>query len=856
TGIVDWHNGFLVCIVNGQAVDTVHYSAPDYNCPQNTEQFTITINVTGLPPAQPTFVKVSGRTYNTQTGAGIPGGQYYSCMQNEARYDPQTSPEYITDMATTPDGKGYWLVGADGGVFTFGDAGYYNSLPALMAKAGQTDPYGVSSHERITGIASTPDGKGYLLVGSDGGVFTFGDAQFRGSMYKDSQGAQISFSGMITGISVDDSNGGYALVASDGGVFNFGIPSSHFYGAATSHGLGGSQPVHAPGVYQDSKGNNIYGASYNNPPTSSYATGIAYNNRYNFTTGTTSAPDGYWIVTSSGTVYPYGSATNYHNAYPESAPVSGIASTPTGNGYYFVYSDGNVNFPGYKQSNPYDTASWGDAFYYYANSSGDYQFPIGSTQVYCVRQTQGAPSTFIGPTLNSQYHCGVSYEWQYADTYSSSHTCSSGGNTYYYDLNTDSGLDFGWTPAATLSCGSALSGPSPGIYGQPFVVTVSFTANNGATSGSAIQISSTPSLGGLPTSGTISANGSASYSVPNVSATAAGRYTIYWTVSGGGAANSISCQGSIYVGYQPFISVLGGDIAAGMGYGSSCTPSSNSGLYGNNYPHAYPTAVGSGGQMASLSDGAIKGFMTALNADGTSSLTGAPMVYPFGPSGLAFANSPNNSGGYGGDLNLTGYWSCLPDYYGQTATTTSTPTFTSGSTVPSASNTYTASAAPGSAVSIAGGTLANGSHITLKVNGNVYISGNISYASYTNVTEIPRFELVTNGNIYIDASVTNLEGAFIAQGGNVYTCASISAGVPSEIRDYTSCKNPLKVVGALSASTLHFDRTYGHPISNPADGTPASAAEIIQSSPELWLNGGSPSSSPVDQYITSLPPVL
>jgi hypothetical protein len=35
---------------------------------------------------------------------------------------------------------------------------------------------------RIVGIASTPDGKGYWLVGADGGVFTFGDAQFYGSM--------------------------------------------------------------------------------------------------------------------------------------------------------------------------------------------------------------------------------------------------------------------------------------------------------------------------------------------------------------------------------------------------------------------------------------------------------------------------------------------------------------------------------------------------------------------------------------------------------------------------------------------------------------------------------------------------
>jgi hypothetical protein len=33
----------------------------------------------------------------------------------------------------------------------------------------------------IVGMAPTPDGKGYWLVGSDGGIFTFGDATFDGS---------------------------------------------------------------------------------------------------------------------------------------------------------------------------------------------------------------------------------------------------------------------------------------------------------------------------------------------------------------------------------------------------------------------------------------------------------------------------------------------------------------------------------------------------------------------------------------------------------------------------------------------------------------------------------------------------
>jgi len=30
-------------------------------------------------------------------------------------------------MAATPDGRGYWLVARDGGIFTYGDAGFFGS---------------------------------------------------------------------------------------------------------------------------------------------------------------------------------------------------------------------------------------------------------------------------------------------------------------------------------------------------------------------------------------------------------------------------------------------------------------------------------------------------------------------------------------------------------------------------------------------------------------------------------------------------------------------------------------------------------------------------------------------------------
>jgi hypothetical protein len=38
---------------------------------------------------------------------------------------------HVVGLAPTATGKGYWMVGVDGGVFAFGDAGYVGSVPGL-----------------------------------------------------------------------------------------------------------------------------------------------------------------------------------------------------------------------------------------------------------------------------------------------------------------------------------------------------------------------------------------------------------------------------------------------------------------------------------------------------------------------------------------------------------------------------------------------------------------------------------------------------------------------------------------------------------------------------------------------------
>jgi hypothetical protein len=72
-------------------------------------------------------------------------------------------------MAATADGGGYWLVASDGGIFSFGDAVFHGSMGGQVLD------------EPVVGMAATADGGGYWLVASDGGIFSFGDAVFEGS---------------------------------------------------------------------------------------------------------------------------------------------------------------------------------------------------------------------------------------------------------------------------------------------------------------------------------------------------------------------------------------------------------------------------------------------------------------------------------------------------------------------------------------------------------------------------------------------------------------------------------------------------------------------------------------------------
>jgi len=186
-------------------------------------------------------------------------------------------------IAATPSGKGYWLVGSDGGVFSFGDAAFYGSAGWMQL------------NKPIVGIAATPSGKGYWLVASDGGVFSFGDAGFYGST------GSLLLNRPIIGIASTPNGHGYWLAASDGGIFSFGDAS--FYGSTGSLHL--NEPIIGIASTGDSRGYWLGASdggifSFGDAPFKGSSVGGLNGAQ---AVGIVRAPsNGYWVLTSSGAV--------------------------------------------------------------------------------------------------------------------------------------------------------------------------------------------------------------------------------------------------------------------------------------------------------------------------------------------------------------------------------------------------------------------------------------------------------------------------------------------------------------------------------------------------------------------------
>jgi hypothetical protein len=214
------------------------------------------------------------------TSGGVYGSTGTLWLGSPASQRVRTSS--VVGMASTADGRGYWVLTSSGRAYAFGDA------PKLTARAqGQrvagivADPtggywlytssgnvYGTSgagrfgsaaarhAHTPIIGMASTADGRGYWMVNSSGGVYAFGDAtELRNSPNRS-----------VAGIAAA-AHGGFWLFTATGNV-------SRYAGAGWYGSVAGLR-VRRPSIV-----------------------GMA----------STADGRGYWLVSASGRVYAFGDA--------------------------------------------------------------------------------------------------------------------------------------------------------------------------------------------------------------------------------------------------------------------------------------------------------------------------------------------------------------------------------------------------------------------------------------------------------------------------------------------------------------------------------------------------------------------
>ncbi len=234
-----------------------------------------------------TRLRAMGYTFVSICGAGPASGPQvsatYAFGDAPAPGPPVTSNVPLVGAATA-DGGGYWEVAADGGIFSFGDAVFHGSMGGRPLNAP------------IVGMAATADGDGYWEVAADGGIFSFGDAVFHGSM------GGRPLNAPIVGMAATADGDGYWEVAADGGIFSFGD--------AVFHGSMGGRALNAPIV------------------------GMA----------ATADGDGYWEVAADGGIFSFGDAV-FHGSMGGralNAPIVGMAATADGDGYWEVAADGGV----------------------------------------------------------------------------------------------------------------------------------------------------------------------------------------------------------------------------------------------------------------------------------------------------------------------------------------------------------------------------------------------------------------------------------------------------------------------------------------------------------------------------------
>jgi hypothetical protein len=760
-------------------------------------------------------------------------------------WPPTGSSEHVVGIAGTPDGHGYWEVTNIGGVFAFGDAGYHGSSgqvnPGLPA--GGANSFSVSD---IVGIASSPDGGGYLMVGADGGVFAFGDAGYHGSSGQVNPGLPAgganSFvpSSNIVGIALGSGANGYWMLDKTGHTYAFNetyftnVSNSSMSSIASTPDGGGYWLVGTDGsIY------NYGDAGYVTPAGSGTIIGISGDPAVGKSGGVFK---GYRTVNTIGDIFDYGGAT-YKGGSPWGVSnVVGLETTPDGQGYVLVGSDGGI-------------FNYGSAGFY------------GSTQpaILATATLNGASSSLV---FNASPWTNVTNSTLFVITA----TNTSG------QKSTTSVTCAGTPNHPTITCGYGNTSPSTVGAGQNFsyIATVNYSWPNNTSN----QITGyiTVTINGVSKNSPTATASASPYSgtVNNFKISTPGVYSSSFSFTPTSPAtttnNATNCPGQqVTVVDEPYFQVSGSDTSVGVRYCTDRNPglpgsNPNAKLYGWNSPTFSGTNYdqGAGDQFGIFAPDIINGFASGRGLAGS-------------PTGLSFANTGNTSTNSLADTiannNFGGYFGSLPacnyDYFSDNPSGAQliTPISPTTSLTGLASGSYYINS-PGAPVYLSGTNVVNwgatgnqGQRAIVYVNGNVVINGDITYPSPPGISssdQIPSFELIVLGNITINGSVGEVDGTYIAEprsvagtDGIIYTCDVSPASSGS------SCISNLVVKGSLSANTVKFWRTSG----SAGDGS-IDPAETVNYSPRVWLtqepstSTGSTNTHAKTNSITSLPPIL
>ena len=290
---------------------------------------------------------------------------------------------------------GYWIVGADGGVFALPQndsrTPFYGSIPALG---------NVCLNAPIVAILAMPDGTGYDLIGADGGIFKFGNAYYPANF------SPPPLTGNpIVGAAFNPAGTGITEVSSTGQIYNYNTP---YLGGSPNLVLGNT----VVSISESTAGNGDYMLTTDGGMVYSYPDGqgpdygglSGYVGQPNLggppaaitSVAETPTDSGYWMTDADGDIYAFnvndfGVDGNHIDAaeYGAAAPVVGMATGfSDDDGYWQVSYDGNVyafgvQYGGNAPNLPPPPTSTEDQTGGDSNPVTNYQPPCGADPVNC-----------------------------------------------------------------------------------------------------------------------------------------------------------------------------------------------------------------------------------------------------------------------------------------------------------------------------------------------------------------------------------------------------------------------------------------------------------------------------------------